>query len=270
MCKERELFLFEDCAHSLFSSFGDRPLGSYGDVSIFSFRKSLPIPDGGVLVINNPEIEYPIPQTYNPWIYRSKDLLYLINGHYVYSSGDPGLLHLIMGKISDWRNNGKGLDGDGYEKRQLHDEKITMYPEYAYFWPQIEKNYGISGVSQKILNSVSPHLIVSKRRENFKFLLSSIKGISQLRPIFNELPTGVCPLVFPVLVEDRESLRVQFRKKDIALGRWWQFFHEQVPWENFPEAVRLKNHLVSIPVHQDVSIPLLEKLVEELRAYYKI
>jgi len=34
----------------LLSKFGESPLGSFGDVAIFSIRKTLPVPDGGALV----------------------------------------------------------------------------------------------------------------------------------------------------------------------------------------------------------------------------
>lgn len=56
LCKEKNAYLIEDCAHAFLSNRGNIPLGSWGDISIFSYRKSLPIPDGGALIISNPEI----------------------------------------------------------------------------------------------------------------------------------------------------------------------------------------------------------------------
>jgi perosamine synthetase len=52
LCDDHGLYLIEDCALSLFSRDGAVPLGSLGDVSIFSFPKSLPVPDEGVVVMN--------------------------------------------------------------------------------------------------------------------------------------------------------------------------------------------------------------------------
>ncbi|UCH14341.1 MAG: aminotransferase class V-fold PLP-dependent enzyme, partial [Bacteroidales bacterium] len=55
ICKENGILLLEDCALSLFSNYPDREkIGSAGDISVFSFTKTLPVPDGGVMVINNP------------------------------------------------------------------------------------------------------------------------------------------------------------------------------------------------------------------------
>ena len=55
-CERRGLALIEDCAHALYSRPGDRPLGSFGDLAIFSPWKSLPLPDGGLLALNRPVI----------------------------------------------------------------------------------------------------------------------------------------------------------------------------------------------------------------------
>jgi len=268
-CREKNLFLFEDCAPSLFSFNKNESLGSFGDVSIFSFRKSLPLPDGSALVINNPEIKYTQPVMNNPWIYDKHDLLYLIKGNYVYSHNNSGLLKKVSSKIYNLRNHEITTNQKEYEIQQLGTEKITMLAKGGYFWPQIEAAFGMSGVTKKILYSVNPEIIISQRRSNFEYLSKRITEIPQLDSVFTELPKGVCPLVYPVIVDDREALRAAFQKKDIALGRWWRFYHKQVPWQDFPTAVRLKNHLVSIPIHQDVNEIILEKLIEELKLFYR-
>ena len=58
VCEQYKLILIEDCAHAFLSEYKGRPVGSFGDISIFSFRKTLPIPDGAALVINNDRIIY--------------------------------------------------------------------------------------------------------------------------------------------------------------------------------------------------------------------
>ena len=53
ICDSFGLKIIEDCAHALTGTLGGKLLGSLGDFSIFSYRKFLPIADGGALVINN-------------------------------------------------------------------------------------------------------------------------------------------------------------------------------------------------------------------------
>jgi dTDP-4-amino-4,6-dideoxygalactose transaminase len=50
-CDGHGLFLIEDCAHSLLGSLEGRPLGSWGDLSVFSVYKILPSVDGGLMVL---------------------------------------------------------------------------------------------------------------------------------------------------------------------------------------------------------------------------
>src|SRR5438132_1278410 len=52
LCRERGIVLIEDCALALLSKAGERPLGTFGDYAVFCLYKSLPVPDGGLLVQN--------------------------------------------------------------------------------------------------------------------------------------------------------------------------------------------------------------------------
>src|SRR5437660_4971939 len=42
--------LVEDCALALLSADGEKPLGSFGDISIFCLYKTIPVPNGGALL----------------------------------------------------------------------------------------------------------------------------------------------------------------------------------------------------------------------------
>ena len=55
-CKENNLNFIEDNAHGFLSCLNGKPLGSFGDVSVVSFRKTLSTFNGAALVINNREL----------------------------------------------------------------------------------------------------------------------------------------------------------------------------------------------------------------------
>ena len=52
LCRDHGLVLIEDCAHALYSTHLGRSLGTFGDASVFSLWKTLPMPDGGAVLAN--------------------------------------------------------------------------------------------------------------------------------------------------------------------------------------------------------------------------
>ena len=53
LCREKRIVLVEDCALAFMSDYDGKPLGTFGDYSVFCLYKSVPLPNGGVLVRNN-------------------------------------------------------------------------------------------------------------------------------------------------------------------------------------------------------------------------
>ncbi len=55
ICKAKGLFLIEDCAEALGSKIGDRHVGTFGDISTFSFygNKTITTGEGGMVVTND-------------------------------------------------------------------------------------------------------------------------------------------------------------------------------------------------------------------------
>lgn len=72
LCKQNNVVLIEDCAHSLQSMFNGHKLGTIGDYSFNSVHKLIATPDGGILNINvaaelpdnNNKMAYDTLQTY--------------------------------------------------------------------------------------------------------------------------------------------------------------------------------------------------------------
>ena len=59
LCETHGMILVEDCALSLLSETLGRPLGSFGRYATFCLYKTLPVPNGGVLVANDGGLERP-------------------------------------------------------------------------------------------------------------------------------------------------------------------------------------------------------------------
>ena len=59
LCKKHNLFLVEDAAHAVGSTFNGKQIGSHGDAVCFSFHpvKNLAMPTGGLMSINNKKFD---------------------------------------------------------------------------------------------------------------------------------------------------------------------------------------------------------------------
>jgi len=58
VCKKHNLLLIEDCAHTPGADYKGKPLGTFGDVSAFSFfaNKNISVGEGGMVVTRNAEL----------------------------------------------------------------------------------------------------------------------------------------------------------------------------------------------------------------------
>lgn len=64
LCKQKKIYLIEDCAQSLGSKIKDRKVGTFGDMSIFSFHQQknmTTLGEGGMLIVNNKKFQEFIP-----------------------------------------------------------------------------------------------------------------------------------------------------------------------------------------------------------------
>ena len=70
--KYYQIPILEDNAFSLFSSYKGKSLGTFGDLAIFSLRKSFPVIDGGMLRINNNKYKLSSLIKESRWYYPSE------------------------------------------------------------------------------------------------------------------------------------------------------------------------------------------------------
>jgi dTDP-4-amino-4,6-dideoxygalactose transaminase len=272
ICSEKNLFLIEDCAHALLSYHDGKPLGSYGDVSIFSLLKTLAVPNGGVLVINNKNISYnrsPKKPNFFATSYYAAELLnyrtqkngYSIKKNNLSFFSNAVYISLALTRLMliAFRKyfGGKGL---------------SLVKPDSYLFLDDLRSWGISTLTRTIIERTDFEAIKVIRRRNFKYLLDYfIKNERGILP-FKELPAGVCPLFFPIIVENiekRKALYEALKNRRIITHPWWDRFHPTVPWVDFPDAVYLKQRLFGIPIHQDLTLEDLDYVLQEFESVFQ-
>lgn len=269
LCNKWNAYLIEDCAHALLSSSNGKDLGTTGDISVFSLLKTLPVPNGGVLVINNPKTRVQREEC-RPSVFST--LYYLADLKRQKTSSDnlaTALMEYLVSSLFWHGVNVAKLAAAAVAK--VTGRKIVSFvrPDSYVFKSEI-LNWGMSPLSINIINTTNFDLLKERRRDNFKHLLKRLFQ-SEIRQEFGfpieTLPNGVCPLFFPLLVKEdgkREYLYLALKEQGIASHPWWDRFHPAVPWEEFPEAVTLKERLLGIPIHQDLTFEHLDRIILEL------
>ena len=110
-------------------------------------------------------------------------------------------------------------------------------------------NLGISGLSHRIALRQDFEEIVQARRRNYAILAARL-GNAALHP---ELPVGVCPLFYPIVVENKDEVLRALRAAGVQAVDFWRFSHPACDLDSFPDVKRLRQTLVEIPCHQDLS-----------------
>ena len=271
ICDERKLFLIEDCAHALLSSTNGRYLGSYGDLAVFSLLKTLPVPNGGMFIFNGKEGIYSNcsvkPNLFSTLFYATEILGRTSSN--LNNSIEESILRVfktsIYGCIGFIR-----LFLIGFRK-YLNPTGLYLVRPDSYLFIKDLRSWGISGLSRNILSRTNFREIKIIRRRNFEYLLNHfLKKERGILP-FMELPPGVCPLFFPIILENaemRERIYSSLKERGIISHPWWDKFHSEVPWDEFPDAVYLKKRLFGLPIHQDLTHKHLDFIIEEFEKAY--
>ena len=79
ICSRHGLFLVEDCAHVLEGIPNQYRLGEWGDFSIFSPRKYLPVFDGGRLLVNRPGTGFRVQLQFESPLFTARVVKNLLN-----------------------------------------------------------------------------------------------------------------------------------------------------------------------------------------------
>ncbi|MFC2027684.1 DegT/DnrJ/EryC1/StrS family aminotransferase [Chloroflexota bacterium] len=254
-CKQNNILLLEDCALSLFSKYKNRPLGTIGDASIFSIRKYFPIPDGGALLINSSDKKTYIDLDPPPANVTRKDIRPLIMrslSHTIAQMGLHGYKQWLKFRIR------KPLI------LPAEEQEFPAMLQSKYYDPR-KTYWSISRLSLSMLRRVDPVSVVQTRRANYKRLEENLADIQNVTPLYKDLPRDVCPLFFPVIVENRRKWVTALSMYGVGVYPFWMTYHPGVRWEEYPEARYLKDNVLTLPVHQQLTESHMDTIAEILR-----
>lgn len=225
--KERGAWVLEDACQALLSG----ETGKYSDFVLFSPRKFLGVPDGGILVCRRDigcdaiRLEDPPPEwwlkAFSASLLRREFDLYGGDRHWfrLFQETEPG------GPIG---------------------------------------HYGMSEFSRIILqNYFDCSMIARKRVENYRLLLDKLRDFA----LFPSLPPHVVPLGFPIRIKDRDRVHQALFAHEIYPPVHWPI--EGVVPGKFESSHRLSAEIMTLPCDQRYDgtemARMAECLLEEVR-----
>lgn len=252
ICRAAHVTLIEDCCHALFSSCNGQPLGTFGDMAVFSQRKSLPLPDGGALFFNSAPLPPSHPEQPRESVAVKKALGMLFRTQ-LHASSD-GSLPFPFEHLARLVNRSVArASGRRYDTGMLIDADRC--------------NLGMSRLSRAIMNRTDSAHLVRQRRVNYLHLLDMLNEVPGIGIIHHELPEGVCPLYLPVMVHGsrREALRERLLREGIHTFVFGEKPHPDLSGQPAAQAERFTHDLLCLPVHQGLTVDDMTFIGETVR-----
>jgi len=251
LCQEKGILLIEDCALSLLSKIGDQPLGSFGDAAIFCLYKELPVPNGGVLVMRDRKYDN-MPATRPPSL--------LSTGAYTTTAIWRGLR--LQGPRFVDKLVWKGISAVRSARKAL-----GIFPIATLDFDPSGADLSMSHVSRWIIHRQDFPAIIAKRRANYLRLLGRLGNV--VAPVFDELPEGVCPMLYPLRTRNKDKVYKLLITRGIETINFWSRPKNDNPVGMFPEVDELRESIIELPCHQDLSVDEMDRISDHVLAIRK-
>jgi dTDP-4-amino-4,6-dideoxygalactose transaminase len=227
----------EDCALSLLAAEGTRPVGSTGALGIFCFYKTLPVPNGGALVVNDPAIHGDVPSpSAAPLVSTLSHATGSLLQNAAFRLGDAG--EALRGAARRVYAAVRGATG------------IRPVSTGTMNFDLGAVDLGMSAISEIIARRLDADAIVAARRRNYFLLLGRLRD--RVAPLFAELPAGASPLFYPLVCDDKAAVGARLAARGIETVDFWRTGHPLCPLEPFPDVQLLRRRVLELPVHQDL------------------
>ena len=244
-CDEQGISLIEDCAHCYFGQAGERAVGEWGDFATASLSKFFPLPEAGLLASTQRFIR-PITTKKPSLKAQIKGYIDVIElaSRYRRFAG-IGVFLKIFFKLKNIRSQKdeaseiiKKPDATGM-MRDCDMARIDKSP----LWSAI------------LLKNVLPRgRIILQRQINFASYasyFSNIPGAKPLFPLSVDSVASTAPYVFPLWVDDPDSIYQALRTLKLPVFRWDRI------WPNTPNfpgdtGALWSHHVLQLLCHQDL------------------
>tara|TARA_B100000900_G_scaffold221215_1_gene187739 strand:- start:1300 stop:2448 length:1149 start_codon:yes stop_codon:yes gene_type:complete len=233
--KRKKLLVIEDCAHTAGGIYKGKMLGTWGDISCFSFeeKKMLTTGDGGMICTNNKSLAAKFRTlSFHGW------------------NRDP------------WSRHKKGLN-----KKNLK-EKHWFYQvkDLGFKYNMNDLMAAIGIVQLKKLNSFN-----LKRNSGIEKYLKGIQNCKNIKPFFIKKFKGIAYWMFAIRVKQRDKLIAFLKKRGISTSVYWIPVPLHPLYKRFkskiPVTLRVWKELVTLPLFSDIKLEELNYIIKSVKEF---
>lgn len=242
-CQKYQAELLEDAAHAFLPT---SCIGQNNNAIIFSLRKLLPLPEGGLLVM--PE----------------RFLHHLVDNN---SKGNKKvvikwLIRRLIQKIMlilklPWL--------------QLHKITDIFVSHKANNITNINSNRYCNVYTRKLLSLVDCELskIMTQRRANYNLLSQLLRDIRGMSLLFPKLTDDVCPQVFPLIIKNhRDLIARKLQSAGVPANGWPEFLPRVLKGDDgHSSAFWIQKNILILPLHQGLGQKEVEYMANLLKKF---
>ncbi|MCF7822775.1 MAG: DegT/DnrJ/EryC1/StrS family aminotransferase [Candidatus Marinimicrobia bacterium] len=216
LCEETGIPIIEDNAYTLSSKYKGRMLGTFGDFSFFSLYKMIPMIDGAMLRINNPQYSLDISMDKPKWFYPPdwKKVFSLV----AVKMGYEYLPDAIKMRILKAEKPLPPLysDKSGYPEWHLRDAILSNF-SYDYYRPMSRiARYQMSNFLR------NDRMVLEKNiRRYYRQIVNRLTGVKRLKVLWPIITDEQVPTCVSVLIRShRDEVLYGLKAKKYAVIAW--------------------------------------------------
>jgi hypothetical protein len=255
----RGIPFIEDCSHAFFGEINGRPVGACGNVAIGSAPKTMPVSNGGFLVVGDTDLAIPdVPDAPINENLRAGWKILEQAANY----GRLGSVGRIVSFLDQAQRTLRGAQtGNEISASYVSADDVRAV---ALRDPLLAVR-AMTSVEDYICRHVARSRIAENRRRNYQSLVTMLQGLPTARILSPTLSPGAVPYVVPVyLDEPGEPYRI-LRAWGMPVSRWDRY------WPGAPQSSddvgrAWGHHVIQVACHQDLSDNDLLAIASSVRA----
>lgn len=250
LARRRGLLMIEDCAHALFALDDEgRSVGDQADLAVFSLRKHLPVPHGGMMLVSGRLAADGAPRQRSiSWRQSTKSLVALAALE----------LEHRWPTATDWLRRRVGAA----PRWRPIDSHARGFPESSRFEPQ-SADWRMTRVARAMVALADAPAVRARRQANYRRLAEALRANATVRPIWRDAPPGASPWIMPVLAQAPWQLCQYMVQHGVEAYPVWPNRHPFMT--TAPDVGGIApDAVVALPVQHGLSDTAMQRLVDLL------